>query len=135
MIGNFKIKKFISDKLVTAELSQNSDVVVRLYLMPLNRKDTSAIAEGDSVFAVVDDTSGYGVILMNFTHDFGHKFDYDIDVKGAITATKDISTNADVKAGAYTLRGHTHDFTTTATAVALETPFTVAGTTMAPEVI
>ena len=93
MIGLFRIRKFIDARTVEASADIDENIVVTLYLQPLNRKDTSQVAAGDKVFAVVDDVSGVGCVMLNLTHDFDHRFDhrfdYSINVKGQITATDD----------------------------------------------
>lgn len=102
MIGLFKIRKFIDARTVEAAADIDENIVVSLYLQPLNRKDTSQVAAGDKVFAVVDDVSGIGCVMLNLDHDFDHRFDYSINVKGKITATDDI------KAGTVSVQKHIH---------------------------
>ena len=128
MIGLFKINKFIDARTVEASADIDENIVVSLYLQPLNRKDTSQVAAGDKVFAVVDDVSGIGCVMVNLTHDFDHRFDYSIDVKGKITATDDI------KAGTVSMQNHIHAATLTVegTAAAGVVSGAATGNTAAP---
>lgn len=136
MIGNFIITKFIDEKSVEAVSEYNKEIVVTLYLQPLNRQDTSGISTNDRVFAVVDDTSGIGCVLMNLTNDFAHKFDYDIDINGSLYASSKVKSGGDVVATSsltgveYTLLDHTH---TAGSMMAGEVP--VTGTTAPTETI
>lgn len=128
MIGLFKINKFIDARTVEASADIDENIVVSLYLQPLNRKDTSQVAAGDKVFAVVDDVSGMGCVMLNLTHDFDHRFDYNIDVKGSITATEN------VKAGTVSLKTHIHaaELTVEGTADAGVVSGAATGNTAAP---
>lgn len=102
MIGTFIIKKFKNAREVQAVSDMNNDIAVSLYLPPLNRQNTSDIATGDKVFGVVDDVSGVGAVLFAIDHDFANRFDYDLAVKGKITAS------GDVKAGTVSVQAHIH---------------------------
>lgn len=136
MIGNFIIKKFIDEKRVEAVSEYNKEIVVTLYLQPLNRQDTSGVSTNDRVFAVVDEVSGIGCVLMNLTNDFAHKFDYDIDIKGSLYASSKVKSGGDVIATGsltgieYTLLDHTH---TAGSMMAGEYP--VTGNTAPTEII
>lgn len=136
MIGEFIITKFIDEKMVEAKSGYNENIVVSLYLMPLNRKDTSEIAVNDKVFAVVDDVTGFGAVLMNLTHDFAHRFDYDVKINGKLNATGDIKSGGEVTATGslshieYTLTGHTHG-----AGEMVAGPYSVTGITSAAEVV
>jgi len=136
MIGNFIIKKIIDEIRVEAVSEYNENIIVTLYLQPLNRQDTSEISTNDKVFAIVDDTSGIGCVLINLTHDFSHKFDYDINIQGSLYASSKVKSGGDVVATGsltgveYTLLDHTH---TAGELMAGETP--VIGSTAPTEVI
>lgn len=113
MIGRFIISEFISDTMVEAYFEANNNIIVRLYLQPLNRLDTSNIEVNDHVFAVVDNVSGLGVVLMNFSHDFDHRFDFDLNINGKLETSGEIKSGGEVTATGisqieYTLTGHTH---------------------------
>lgn len=82
MIGEFIITKLIDSKHVEAKSVMNGNIIVTLWLQPLNRTDTSEIAVNDRVFGVVDDVTGIGVLLVNETHDFSHNFGYDLTING-----------------------------------------------------
>jgi hypothetical protein len=82
MVGEFIITKLSDSRHVEAKSVMNDNILVSLWLMPLNRTDTSGIAINDRVFAVVDDVTGTGVLLVNETHDFNHSFSYDLTING-----------------------------------------------------
>lgn len=125
MIGFFTIKSFGDDKdLQGFETSAfvKSDMDPRiegtLFLPPYLRAGQCNIQSGSKVFAVMDDTTGFGVAMFGKdSADFGYFFDADIEVKkslkvdDSITATNDIKTTiGDVKAKTYSLSNHTHAY-------------------------
>lgn len=139
MIGFFKIKAFGNDKdlqgfSTSASVCSDMDSRIEgtLFLPPYLRKGQCNISEGSKVFAVMDDTTGFGVALYGVDGaDFGYFFDADIDVKkslkvdDSITAVNDIkSTIGDVKAKTYSLSTHTHFY--------VGIPEGAEGTTAAP---
>lgn len=128
MIGTFIIKKFKNAREVQAVSDMNNDIAVSLYLPPLNRQNTSDIATGDKVFGVVDDVSGVGAVLFAIDHDFANRFDYDINVKGKITAS------GDVKSGTVSVQNHIHaaELTVEGTAEAGVVSGAATGNTSAP---
>ena len=82
MIGEFIITKLIDSKHVEAKSVMNGNIIVTLWLQPLNRTDTSDISANDRVFAIVDDVTGIGVLLVNETHDFANRFSNDLTING-----------------------------------------------------
>lgn len=123
MIGFFIIKSFGDNKDLQGFATSAAVVSVmderiegNLLLPPYLRAGQCNIQTGSKVFAVMDDTTGFGVALYGVDGaDFGYFFDADIEVKkslkvdDSITAVNDIkSTIGDVKAKTYSLSTHTH---------------------------
>lgn len=140
----------------------DSGQVADLFLPPYLRKTQCGIDNGSRVFAIVDDVTGLGAALFGEDGaDFGYFFNADIEIqktmtvkdavsmektlevtgkvtaKDAIAATKDITSNADVKAGTISLKTHTHailaaQFTGTIDPITGTATGTIAGNTETP---
>ena len=153
MIGFFLIKSFGDNKdlqgfATSASVVSDMDERIEgnLLLPPYLRAGQCNIQIGSKVFAVMDDTTGFGVALYGVDGaDFGYFFDADINIKknltvnDSITATKDIKSktgditatlgdistgSGDVKAKSFSLSTHTHAF--------IGIPEGVPGTTATP---
>ena len=122
MIGFWIVEKFIgSDDAagcktqIRASNKMDMNIKSDLYLPPYMRKSQSDISVGDTVFAIVDDTTGLGAALFGVgSADFGYFFDADVKIKKSLDVDGDISTDSDVIAkeigGDITMRTHWHGY-------------------------
>lgn len=105
MIGYFIIDNFVEPNMAEAHSARDNGIWGEFYLPPLNRQNTSNITIGDRFFGVLDVVSGIGALLCAIDNDFAGRFDY------ALTVNADITASGDVKAGAVSLKTHTHPIT------------------------
>lgn len=88
MIGLFKITdKRDGESYVLAESQMEKAFKGKFYIPPIYRESCSNIANGDVIFGVLDDQSGFGAIL--------YKVDDNITDGSSITFTKDLVVNGD----------------------------------------
>lgn len=88
MIGLFKITdKRDGESYVLAESQMEKAFKGKFYIPPIYRESCSNIANGDIIFGVLDDQSGFGAIL--------YKVDDNITDGNALTLTKDLVVNGD----------------------------------------
>lgn len=89
MIGLFKITdKRDGESYVLAESQMEKAFKGKFYIPPIYRESCSNIANGDVIFGVLDDQSGFGAIL--------YKVDDNITDGSSITLAKDLVVNGDV---------------------------------------
>lgn len=142
----------------------NENILGILWLPPHLRQGQSNIDADSTVWGILDEISGIGCAMMGIGDaDFGYFYDADIQVKKKLTVdgatalndkldvakkatlsdaldvTKDIqSTSGDVKAGAISLKTHTHpitaaQFTGTIDPVTGSAMGTISGNTQVPQ--
>lgn len=94
------------------------------------------IKSASAKIVLTDDGTNTNVTVeaksMNFKAENGFSFEGDVAVTGKVTATKNIESDGDVKAGTVSLKQHTHSgssLTTTATVGSSATPGTISGNT------
>ena len=88
MIGLFKITdKRDGESYVLAESQMEKAFKGKFYIPPIYRESCSNIANGDVIFGVLDDQSGFGAIL--------YKVDDSITDGNSLTLTKDLKVNGD----------------------------------------
>lgn len=88
MIGLFKITdKRDGESYVLAESQMEKAFKGKFYIPPIYRESCSNIANGDVIFGVLDDQSGFGAIL--------YKVDDNITDGSSITLAKDLVVNGD----------------------------------------
>lgn len=86
MIGQFKIiDKKDGETFVLAESCMDKSFQGQFYLPPLYRESCSELKNGDTIFGVLDDQSGFGAVLF--------KFDDKMTDGNSLTLTKDLHIN------------------------------------------
>lgn len=165
MIGFFTIVEFMGDEdaagfnvQAKVKSQMNENIIGILWLPPHLRQGQSNIDVDSTVWGIMDEVSGLGCAMMGIGDaDFGYFYDADIQVKkkftvdgeatfndkvtmsDALDVTKDIqSTSGDVKAGAISLKTHTHpisaaQFTGTIDPVTGSATGSISGNTQAPQ--
>lgn len=120
MIGYFTIAELLGDDdkagakvMARVKAVPDNGLEAFLYLPPYLRTSQCGIGNGARVFGIVDDVSGLGAALFGAGDaDFGYFVDADVEIKKGLKVADDIETaSGDVKAGAVTLKTHTHPIT------------------------
>lgn len=89
MIGLFKITdKKDGESFVIAESQMEKAFKGKFYIPPIYRKSCSNIANGDIIFGLLDDQSGFGAIL--------YKVDDKITDGNSLTLSKDLHVNGNI---------------------------------------
>lgn len=93
MIGQFRITdKRDGESFVIAESCMNKDFIGQFYIPPIYRDSCSNLTNGDTVFCVLDDQSGFGAILFKFddkvTGNNSLKLTKNLDITGNCTADR-----------------------------------------------
>lgn len=101
MIGLFKISdKRDGSTFCIAESLASEGVSGRFFIPPLFRDAVSELRVRDTVFCVLDDSSGYGAILYKvedgITDENTMRFSHSIDVKGDINAHGSVDVGVDL---------------------------------------
>ncbi len=97
MIGLFKITdKRDSESYVLAESQMENAFKGKFYIPPIYRGSCSDLANGDIIFGVLDDQSGFGAILYKIddgiTNDSALNLSKDLAVKREINSKGNITT-------------------------------------------
>ena len=118
MIGFFTIiDKRDSSTYCIVSSDINSALTAKAFIPPLYRDGVSNITNGDKVFCVIDDASGFGAILFKqddgVTSDNSLILKHDLDVSGDIAVTGKIDASGDIKTSSM-LGGKTNLYLTAA---------------------
>lgn len=113
MIGWFTVKdKKDAQNFCVVASDVNAGLVAKAFIPPLYRDSVSTLNNGDKVFCVIDDASGFGAILfkqsdaitdgnaLNLTHDLHvsgkSTIDETLEVNGNITTKAMLAANTNV---------------------------------------